>query len=391
MSASGRPPGGSERPDLDPDLDARLARYLRDAPERAPAPLLGASAQRVHATPQRGRGWRIGPTMSGWAVVAAVVAIAVIASVRWGFQPDIGVPGSEKPTPILASIGPGREAVVVQRIATSTVVMAVFVVDGASWAVLVDGLVLRFDPATGEVLSQVDAQLDEPTNAAAGGGAIWVGSAEGDLVKVDLASGTIETEVAVGVAHHAVAAGDDAVWVAGTSEARRIDATTLDVTPFGLPAGVVDLEAVGDEVWATYPGGRIVVADGRTGTTRTTLQVTPDAGQPGGLIAVGASDVWVAEPADGGPVHRIDPVGPAVRATIGFGAATRPSALAVDDAGVWVLFGDAGVLVRMERETQAVVDVVQVGLGAQGIGRLPGGLGLWGGSGIRVLEVAAGT
>ena len=373
-------------------LDARLASYLREAPDRAPAELLGATAQRVRQTPQRRRRWGFGWTMSGWAVVAAVVAIAVIASLRLGTQTDVGVPPTEMPTPVVASIASGREPVVAQRIGTSTIVMDVFVVDGATWAVLVDGLVVRIDLATGELIADLDAQLDQPTDAAAGAGAIWVGSADGDVVKVDVASGAIETEVDVGIGHHAVAASADAVWVAGTAEARRIDAATLAVTTFDLPPGVVDLEAVGGDIWATYPAGRILVVDGRTAAQRATLSA-PAASQEraGGIFSAGTGDVWVAETGGGGPVHRIDAVRHEIVASVGFEPPSRPSASASDGGGIWVLFSDDGFVVRVDRESLAVVDVLDVGLGARGIGVLPEGLALWGAGGIRVLDVEART
>ena len=391
MTSSERRPNRSDHLDADRDLDLRLAGYLRDAPERAPAHLLGAAAVRVHATPQRRRRWRLGGTPSSWAVVAAVVGIAVIASLRFAIAPDSAVPGSNVPTTALVPIGPGRAPVVLERIGTSTIVRTVFVIDGMAWAVLVDGLVLQIDPATGEILTDLNAELDEPTGAAAGAGAVWVGSADGELVRIDVASARVATKVTVGLPHHAVAASDTAVWVAGTSGARRIDAVTLAVTEFDLPPGVVELAAVGDEVWATYASGEIVIADGATAAVRATLGATPQTGsQPGGLMVVGADDVWVTGTGDDAIVRRIDRARAEIVDLVRFEGSGRPSALALDGGTLWVLFDD-GVLAQLDRDSLAVVDTIAVGLGARAIGPLSNGLAIWGASGIQVLERRVGA
>jgi len=392
MTSSDRPRSPNpDRRDPDRELDARLATYFRGAPSRAPEHLLTAASVRVHGTPQRRRRWPLHGWTSGWATVAAVAFLVVVASIRLGTEPGPGVTESNGPTQSVVRIGPGREPVILRRTATPTTVRAVVVLDGNPWAVLVDGLVFQLDPESGAVVTQLDAQLDEPTGVAAAGSAIWIGSADGDLVKVDSATASIASEVAVGIAHHAIAASDQAAWVAGTSEARRIDTATLEVTVFDVPPGVLELAAVGDTVWATYASGAIVIADGQTGEPRTTLQITSDPnGLPGGIMAQGPVDLWLSDPRDGEALYRIDAALPGVAETVRFDPRGRPSSMAPDAEGVWVLFGDDGRLVRIERDTLKVVDVIDVGLGARGVAFVPGGLALWGAGGIRILEVEVG-
>jgi outer membrane protein assembly factor BamB len=389
MTSRNGAPRGPREPDRDVDLEARVVGYLRDAPDRAPDHLLAATAVRVHATRQRGRRAPGFGRTAGWAVVAAAVAIALVVSLRFDAALPPGIQESAGPTTVIVAVGPGREPVVRQRTATPTIVRDIMVVDGNPWAVLVDGLVFELDPETGEVISDLDVQLEEPTDVAAGAGSVWVGSGDGTLVRVDTASGTIQARVPIGIAHHAVAASDEAVWVAGTSEARRIDASTLEMVKFDIPPGVVELAAVGDEVWATYATGVIVVADGQTGAARATLRAPSGSGAPaGGLIAAGGSTVWLTAPAEAGTLVRIEPGVPELKGEVGFDPLGGVSSLAADAEGVWILFADDGVLVRVEDDNLAVADTINVGLGARGIGFVPAGLALWGAGGVRVLDVA---
>ena len=389
-------PNGGRRPqndgsDVDRDLNARVVTYLRDAPERAPDHLLAATTVRVHATPQSRRGLNVGRWRPGWVVVAAVIALAVIAPLWRGLEPGPGVGPSNLPIARTVPLGPAADPVVTQRTATSTTVRSVLVLGEDLWAVLVDGLVLRIDLATGEVVANLDAQLADPTGVAASSDAIWVGSNDGRLVRVDVASTAVESDIAVGIPHHAVAANDAAVWVAGTTGARRIDAGTLEITPFDLPAGVIELAVVGDDVWATYASGMIVVADGRSAEIKARIDGAIAAGRTqGGILVPGPSDVWLTDPRDGDALHRIDPGGPQIVGTVRFEPRGRPTSLAPDARGVWVLLGDEGLLVYLATETTEARQVIDVGLGGRGIGLVPGGLALWGAAGVRVIDIQGG-
>ena len=374
----------------DSDFEARIHGYLRDGPERAPDHLLGAATVRIHATAQRRRSGSFRTFRPGsLAIAAALSLVLAVAAIRFGTVPDIGADPSNVPTAALLEMGSPHAPTERQRIATPTTVRGVVTINGAPWAVLVDGLVFQIDPTTGQVVREVDAQLDEPTGIAAGGGSVWVGSRDGVLVRVDAATGSA-ADIAVGIAHHAVAATDASVWVAGPAAAARVDIGTLEVIPFALPAGVLELAAVGDAVWATYASGVVVVADGRTGATRRILQLPTDPPNgPGGLIASDAGTVWLSDPSGGIVLAGAAAGVPAVTHAVRF-AGFLPSSLAVDADGVWALFSEDGRLVQIDRQTLQVRDVIDVGIGARGVGLMLGGVAVWGGGGIRVLDANTG-
>jgi YVTN family beta-propeller protein len=170
------------------------------------------------------------------------------------------------------------------------------------WVAPYAGLVSRLDPATGQVLRQIDPNA-APAGLAVGDGAVWMTDAEANTVTAIDADGT-SAVVPVEPSPAGIAIGDGGVWVADTGEDAvvRIDPQTHAVTAT-IPVGA-------------SPTG-ITVADG---------------------------SVWVADSGDG-TVDRIDPdpARPRVLATIPVGG--RPQALAVAGGHVWVTV-DARVIPR---------------------------------------------
>ncbi|MGH2694635.1 MAG: PE domain-containing protein, partial [Actinomycetota bacterium] len=129
---------------------------------------------------------------------------------------------------------------------------------------VVDDVVVRVDPRSGEVLDEIVVGTS-PTAMAAGEGALWVANFAGDTVtRVDPTTGATET-IPVGRRPNGIAVGEGFVWVTSAAD---------------------------DEVAIINPGrnrvvGRISVGD-----------------QPQG-VAVGFGSVWVVNQNDG-TVTRIE-------------------------------------------------------------------------------------
>lgn len=115
-----------------------------------------------------------------------------------------------------------------------------------------DDIVLRVDPASGEVLDRVE--ITEPRAIAFSDGAVWVGAA-GSVVRLDAASLEMVATIDGGIGRvGGISADDEAVWVrrAG-SPLIRIDTVSNEVTDeldLGVPSGGDVLVAHG-AVWTT--------------------------------------------------------------------------------------------------------------------------------------------
>jgi YVTN family beta-propeller protein len=128
-----------------------------------------------------------------------------------------------------------------------------------------------------------------------------------------------------------------------------------------LPVGIV---AGQDTVWVTArkPGaaGQLVRIDPRTGVVRATIPV----GRDPGALAVGDSDVWVANEADD-TVARIDAHTNTVMATIP--VVHVPVGVAIGEGAVWVVSRGSALLSlpavsRIDPSTDAVVRMGPVAL-----------------------------
>jgi YVTN family beta-propeller protein len=176
--------------------------------------------------------------------------------------------------------------------------------DGTVWvASVLDSAVLRFDPASEQVLTRIN--IPRPSRLAAGEGALWVISLpddapDGRVVAIDTQTDSIIATVEVGVQPIAIAVGEGSVWVVdqGRQRLQRIDpigGVIAASIPVGfLPTGV----AVGEgSIWvvslsaAGVDGPALSRIDPATNTNLGSISVGH--GAPIG-VTVGAGSLWVA-------------------------------------------------------------------------------------------------
>jgi YVTN family beta-propeller protein len=162
-------------------------------------------------------------------------------------------------------------------------------------------------------------------------GSIWIVSPDGVVLRLDPASGRVET-VGVGNLPSAIAAGAGSVWVTNSSEGTvtRIDPATLvtKTVPVGNGPAAVAVNAAG--AWVANAGDNALV---RIDTdTNAVASTTPVGDGPAAVVSTSAA-LWVANSRDG-TVMRLDPRSGKVSKTIRLGGA--PSALAAADGQVWV-------------------------------------------------------
>ncbi len=201
----------------------------------------------------------------------------------------------------------------------------------ASSRVTLDKINARFD--THERTVRVGDLAGSSPGVALGGGVVWVAPEFGLLTRVDPRTGSV-LRPAIDPRHHpsAVAAGDDAVWLAGgdANAVTRVDAVSGLTTPIPVGNGPADVGIGSGDVWVTLGlDDSLTRMDPETGAIRKTIAT----GRSPAGVAVGAGAVWVANSGDG-TVSRIDPHTGAVVATIPVGAS--PQDVTVAAGRVWV-------------------------------------------------------
>ena len=188
--------------------------------------------------------------------------------------------------------------------------------------------------------------------------------AENTAGVIDLASGRLVAQVAVGARPDGVAFGDDAVWVANFTDGTvsRIHPRTRQVVqtvevgaaPSGLAAGF-------GSVWVANSGSRSM---SRINAATNRVVQTIEVGNGPAGVAVGGGALWVANTLDG-TVSRIDPTSGAVGAPINVGSS--PSGIVADDSAVWVANLEPGTVTKVDTQTSRVVASIQVGNGPRGL------------------------
>jgi outer membrane protein assembly factor BamB len=207
----------------------------------------------------------------------------------------------------------------------------------------------------------------EPYNIAAGFGSVWV-AVEGELVRLDPATGKVVARIAVGGRPWGVAVGEGAVWVGNWSDGTvaRIDPATNTVSwratlSNGLgvasPVGV----AAGGSVWAADNSSDAVWRlDPATGAVLSVAHV----GDAHEFAGFGEGGVWVSS--ENGTVGRLDPATGVVAKLIPAGA--DADFLGFSPGAVWVTNYGSEFLWRIDPATGAVAAKVRIGAGAQGVG-----------------------
>jgi peptide/nickel transport system substrate-binding protein len=214
------------------------------------------------------------------------------------------------------------------------------------------------DAEEGRVVASVPVGVD-PTDVAVGNGSVWVtNSADDSVTQIGARSRRVAGSVSPGVAFGGLGVGRSGVWVADTQRpaARVIDPTfraarSVPLATNSAPSARA-VAAADDAVWIAGSAG-VTRVDPRT---ETTVAHVPVGNEPNG-VAIGEGAVWISDGLDG-TLTRIDPATnePVALIAVGQGA----SGVAVDGTGVWVPVPTEDRVKRIDPATNAVADTVRI-------------------------------
>lgn len=205
------------------------------------------------------------------------------------------------------------------------------------------GVVHRLDPVDGAPLGPPIAVTPAPVALAVGAGRVWVVDPAGTLAGIDaVAPEEPVLSVPLGGALVDVVVHGDRVWVGdvGAGTIQAVDAATgVPSPPIEVPGGVVRLAVDGDRLWVSGLEQTVTPVEVATGVVGAPRRV---GAAPIGMAAAGGG-LWVAN-SDDDTVARLDPgdVGSAPTWAVG----SAPIEVLVDGDDVWVLEQDAASLTR---------------------------------------------
>ena len=209
--------------------------------------------------------------------------------------------------------------------------------------------VLRVDPATGKVVATIaiDASdLSPESSIAAAEDAVWLQTADADLVKIDPATNKVVTKVKAADGIVALRAGLGALWATNVTDStlQRLDAADAsEQTSIPVGEGPRFLAVGEGAVWVlNQADGTVTRVDPATNAVVATIDVDTGA-IDGGDIAVGGGAVW-ARVSDS-LVVKIDPATNA--AVAAYGPPNGSGSVAADDAAMWISAHDVNSIWRL--------------------------------------------
>jgi YVTN family beta-propeller protein len=292
-------------------------------------------------------------------LLAGAAAAAGAAGIAIPLWPAAGSPGHGRPLlhNALALVGTnGKLQASVALDAAPTRIAAGF---GALWAASFDGQSVARVDLPQHQLRQTIPVGSGPAGIAVGAGAVWVAnSLDGTVSRIDPGTNRVVQTIAVGSRPTDLAFAAGSIWVAnaGAGSVSRIDPAfgrvvrtlALDDAPTALAVG-------GGSLWSASQTGRTVTEiDPATGSATRTIAV---GGGPAGIV-YSAGAVWVANGLDG-TVSKIDPRRGVVQATVPVG--DGPADVAAGPGAVWIDEQFGGSLVQIDPSTTRVVRRVEVG------------------------------
>lgn len=222
------------------------------------------------------------------------------------------------------------------------------------------GAVVRLDTGSRRVLAtvRVGGQLG---SVAATPTAVWISVfGSGQLVAIDPVRGAVARRIPLGGRPTGVAVTPDgAVWVGNLDGyLSRLDPATGQVTRLAMPAGVSTEIAARGLLWVGLQDGSLVAVDPATGRpTGPAAQVAPDVDA---LVDTPAG-IWVTT--FSGTAALVDPATRVVsrRRTL----PSQGSGIALGGGSVWASAYGAGLVVRLDPATGALLGAVRTGAGAR--------------------------
>jgi ABC-type branched-subunit amino acid transport system substrate-binding protein len=241
--------------------------------------------------------------------------------------------------------------------------------EGALW--LLDGevgVLLEIDPVYAAVTARIElprSALSEstegrPAAVAAGMGGVWVVGGSTILLRLDPATGEVAAEIDLGHPLNGVAVGAGAVWAISGP-----DATVVEVDPqqdalvAEIPIAALPGSASPFPIAVTVGEGSVWTLNGNTATvTRidpevrgVTATIPIGVGRNPTALVAGSGAIWVANAADG-TLARIDAGTHAVSSVL---VGSSPSDVAFAAEGVWVGV-EAGLGSGPVQDAQAIVE-----------------------------------
>ena len=229
----------------------------------------------------------------------------------------------------------------VDHIAVSAIAVDSFAVGFRTvWVGAPPGIV-RIDPIDGDRLPPVRVfppgtnDFNQRPKVALGEGSAWVLTGDGELTRVDPATGRRTGEVDVWQSASGVAVGFDTVWVIDELQGTltRVNPGTLDADdPMQLGGSLDGIEAGAGAVWILDKGaGTVTPIDPADGTVGSPIRVGADPID----IEAGLDALWVANLEDG-TISRID-AGTRQAETIQIGSPVAAIAVDKSSNSLWIV------------------------------------------------------
>jgi streptogramin lyase len=281
----------------------------------------------------------------------------------------------------------------------AAVLASVLVTGGDSGPVSLEGRLLRIDPAANRVTSSTPVGRGA-AGVAVGSGRVWVASERaGTVSQLDLRSGALTSEPAIGrpydVTVHAgkayVAALGPATFGGNVTQfdasgGGRIGGLTLPAPPCSLTSGSAGVWLAGcPDVYALGVNGSALTSGVRVPIPYAAHLSAGNAREALGGMAMGAGGVWVIGDANDRRLWRIDVDDHRVVATISLGF--PPGDVAAGAGAVWVTDELDDRLVEIDPTSNRITRRIPVGRGAGGVAVGAGGVWVAGAIGHTVTRV----
>jgi len=254
--------------------------------------------------------------------------------------------------------------------------------DSAGGAPLTDDshAVAIIDPTTNRVTDAVSVGANpgplafEPQSRS-----LWVGNLDDrSVTRIDVRPLKTGRTIALPERPEDLAAGGDAVWVAGAPRTRpyvtahridaRFDTRSAPVRVESLPGGAASVSLAGEALWVAPSVGRLAHLNAATGEH---AGPSIDAGPTSTSVAAGGGAVWVGDAAGAGVVSRVD-AGTGIVHRIP--VAGSPAGIALGAGAVWVTLDLEDAVARIDPATGAVRSTTPVGQGPAGVAVGAGGV-----------------
>jgi peptide/nickel transport system substrate-binding protein len=291
-----------------------------------------------------------------WALVAAVVAVALIAlSIPVLTSSDDGA-GVDVAANSVARMDPADGTVELaeelgQRPGASAIGF------GSLWVTHPDrGVVVRVDVDDGSVSDTIRVG-NAPAGIAIGVGSAWVTNAvDGTVDRINIETGDVTQTIRVGSAPTGIAVGDGALWIADANGAAllRVDPVSEDVTTVPLPGLPSEIAFTPDGVWVSVAPDSVARID----PVDLGVVLTQRVGNGPTAVVPAFGSIWVANHLDG-TVTRLEPSTGDIEASVEVGRG--PTALVAAAGALWVANEFDAAVVSIDPETNDVSEPVPVG------------------------------